>query len=120
MADEITISVSMHVNKGGVVASRVESFTADMAGNSVNHGVQSIATGGEAFEHTDLAAEGTIGWAFVKNLDDTNFVTIGTHATSNHTIKLLPGESALFRADGNLSGQADTSAVDVEWYVIEV
>ena len=120
MADEITISVSMHASKDGVVASRSESFTADMTGNTVNHGVQNIGTGGEILEHNELVAEGTAGWVFLKNLDATNFVTIGTHQTDDHTIKLLPGESTLFRADGNLYAMADTDTLWLEWYVIEV
>ena len=63
---------------------------------------------------------GSAGLVFLKNLDSTNYVTFGTHATSNHTVKLLAGESCLFRAAGAVYGLANTAACNVEYIIIEV
>ena len=120
MANEINVSASIRARKSGAQVSRGESIRVTMTGDSMHHGVTSIATGGTALEHAEAAAEGTVGYVWVKNLDSTNFVTLGTHSSSNHTVKLLAGEIAIFRAAGDLFGVADTSACIVEWVSIEL
>ena len=54
----------------------------------------------------------------MKNIDATNFVEVGL--TGSYTIKLLAGESAVFRADGALYAKADTAACDVEYIIVEL
>ena len=120
MANEITASVMLKANTAlGAKVVRKESKQIDMAGDSVNQGIQSIATGGTQLEDNEQALGGTPGMVFVKNLDTSNYVTIGTHA-SEHSIKLLPGEFALFRSNGPLYGQANTSTVKIEYIVVEL
>ena len=46
MANEIHTNVSLSVVKGGAKANRVESVSIDMSGDSIHHGITSIATGG--------------------------------------------------------------------------
>ena len=120
MANEITASVMLKANTAlGAKVVRKESKQIDMAGDSVNQGIQSIGTGGTQLEDHEQALGGTPGMVFVKNLDTSNYVTIGTHA-SEHSIKLLPGEFALFRSNGTLYGQANTSTVKIEYIVVEL
>ena len=117
MPSEIKYNLSLSVNKGGVKAERQESNSIDMTGESVTHSVQEIPTGGEILVEGDVL--GTVGYVYIKNLDNTNFVTVGSHATDNHTIKLKPSECCLFRAAGSVYVKANTSACNVEYIVIE-
>ena len=125
MANEITASVMLKANTAlGAKVVRKESKQIDMAGDSVNQGIQSIATGGTQLEDNEQALGGTPGMVFVKNLDTSNYVTIGTHATSNHLIKLLPGEFAFFPLYSSqaITAEAQTAACVVEYaqYVANV
>ena len=120
MANEIGLSCSITFNKSGASASRSESVSIDVAGESFYHGVQNISTSNETLEIYELsnidAAE--TGVTFLKNLDATNFVRVGL--TGSYTIKLLPGECALFRAAGALYAIADTAACELEVMMIEL
>ena len=117
MASEIKYSLSLSVSKGGARAERQESKSVDMTGDSITHAVQGIPTGGEILVEADEL--GTVGFVYIKNLDSTNYVTVGSHATNNHAIKLKAGESCLFRAAGDVYVQANTSACNVEYMMIE-
>ena len=117
MADEITGKLTLNVSKGGAKIARSESFSIDMTGESITHSVQEIATGGEILVEGDIL--GTVGYVYIKNLDSTNYVTVGSHATLNHAIKLKAGEACLFRAAGSVYVQANTLACNVEYIVIE-
>ena len=115
MANEISIVVSMTFRKGGAEAQRAETISVDVAGDAFSHEIQEIGTADEAL--VEGAALGTPGYVFIKNLDSTNFVEVGL--TSSYTIKLKAGEVALFRADGAIFAKADTSACNVEYWIIE-
>jgi hypothetical protein len=117
MANEIKYNLSLSVNKGGVKTERQESNSIDMTGESITHSVQEISTDGEVLVEGDVL--GTVGYVYIKNLDSTNYVTVGSHATSNHAIKLKAGEACLFRAAGSVYVQANTAACNVEYIVIE-
>tara|TARA_R100000781_G_scaffold114611_1_gene85878 strand:- start:39 stop:395 length:357 start_codon:yes stop_codon:yes gene_type:complete len=118
MANELKVAISFDFSKGGAEAIRSESLSIDVAGDSMTHGVQGIPTGGEVLVESDEL--GTAGWVYAKNLDGTNFVTIGSHATDNHAIKLLAGEACVFRAAGSVYGKADTAACNVEYIIVEL
>ena len=119
MANEIKTDVRLTASKGGMEVDRREQKTdITMTGDSMTHAVQGIPTGGEVLVEADEL--GSAGLCFVKNLDSTNFVTIGTHATDNHVIKLLAGESAVFRAVGAIYGKADTAACNLEYIIVEL
>ena len=120
MAKEITASVALSVVSAlGIKANRSDSASIDMSGDSIHHGVTSVDNNGEALEHSELLAEGTVGWVFLKNLSTTTTATIGTHATDNHVIKLKPGEFALFRSAGDLYGDTVSGTALIEWLTIE-
>ncbi len=118
MADEITGRLVLNVSKGGAKIARSESFSIDMTGDSFISGVQGIPTTGEILVEADEL--GTAGYVYIKNLDSTNFVTVGNAAAStNHIIKLKAGECCLFRAFQPVYVDADTAACNVEYIIIE-
>lgn len=120
MAKEINAGVSLSVETSlGIKANRADSKTIDMTGDSIHHGVTEVGASGTALEHAELAAEGTPGLVFLKNLSTTVTATIGVHATSNHVVSLKPGEFALFRAAGDLYGDTASGVAKIEWLVIE-
>ncbi len=117
MANELSISVSVSFVKDGAMVSRSHGFNADVSGEAFTHAVQSIGTGSaEVLQETSEV--GVPQWIFIKNLDDTNFVTFGTSGTLN--LKLLAGEAVVYRAAiVPVYIQADTASVDVEYIIIE-
>ena len=84
----------------------------------MEHAIQSIGTTHETLQ--EAADLGGAGWVFLKNLDPTNFVEFG-YADEQFTIKLLPGESTVFRwsEGGAITAQANTSACLVEFMIVE-
>lgn len=127
MANEIDVSVSLSMNKGGINSNRAEGFKVTMSGDAIFHGVQSIPTSNTGLEYVDLNAMGddvgaaghTAGWIFLKNLDSTNFVSFGI--TGQMSFRLLAGESCVVRqiASAPLFALADTAACNIEMLVIE-
>ena len=115
MSDELRIGVVMSFEKGGAKAQRSETIQVDVTGDAFGHEIQTIPTSNTAL--VEPAAVGTPGYYFIKNLDATNFVTIGL--TSSYAVKLLAGEIALFRAAGAIYALADTASVNLEYWVIE-
>ena len=115
MADEISMTLSLQFKKGGAVLQRSESIRIDVAGDAFAHEIQSIPVANTAL--VEAAAIGDPGIVFVKNLDATNFVTVGL--TGSYTAKLLPGEWAIFRAAGAIFALADTDTCLVEYFIIE-
>ena len=117
MANEVNVSVSLSYEKNGVRALREESFKADVAGDSMTHAIQAVGTSFELLtEHGEV---GTAGLYFLKNLDGTNFVEFG-EGDNEFAIKLLPGESTVFRASDPIGGKANTAECLVEYMVIEL
>tara|TARA_R100001530_G_C4286163_1_gene146856 strand:+ start:115 stop:474 length:360 start_codon:yes stop_codon:yes gene_type:complete len=119
MANEIRTDIRLIAKKGGMeVDRREQKLDITMTGTSMTHAVQGIPTGGEVLVEADVLVNP--GMCFIKNLDSTNYVTVGAHATDDHPIKLLPGESCLFRALSAIYARANTSACEVEYIIIEV
>tara|TARA_Y100000310_G_C20000604_1_gene498311 strand:- start:148 stop:513 length:366 start_codon:yes stop_codon:yes gene_type:complete len=120
MANELTVTVSLAFDKGGVAASKA--FTDvqfDVSGAKLAWVVQNIGTGADvALKLGDMT---TPGYMLVKNLDDTNYVTIGGAASlATQTIRLNAGEVALFRHMGTAPvASADTAACNIEYLLIE-
>lgn len=114
MSNEISIGISMSFSKGGASVQRSESISVDVAGDTFTHAVQEIGTSEEALTEADV---GTPGYVFIKNLDDTNFVEVGI--AGQYCIKLKAGEVALFRADAAIFAKADTTACNVEYWIVE-
>jgi len=115
MAGELAISAKIIFNKGGASARMSEGISVDVTGDAYTKQTQSIPTSNTALD--DGVAVGTQGYIFIKNLDSTNFVTVGI--TGSYSIKLLAGDIALFRAAAAIFALADTASVDVEYVIIE-
>jgi len=116
MADELNITIAFSYSKNGVEIYKRVNFTPDVAGDSFVHHIQEVGTSEEALtEPTDI---GTPAWCYVRNTDSSNFITLG--ATGSLNLKLLAGESCVFRLNAALYAQADTAAVDVEYAIIEL
>ncbi len=121
MANELSLMVNLSFSKGGAKVSRQVSKRVDITGNAFSHGVQALVAASEA-ELDQLAAVGDPGWVLIINLDDTKFIEVGA-TTGVYTIKILPGEFALFRhaKDETVTvlALADTGNVDVEYFIFE-
>lgn len=117
MSDELKLNVSLIFSKGGAQVSKLKNFSFDVTGESFVHGVQEIGTTEE--ELTQIAELGTPGYVYAVNLDDTNYVEIGS-TTGVYDIKLKPGEIAVWRHNsGTVYAKANTAACLVEYIIIE-
>jgi hypothetical protein len=117
MADEITVGLTMSATKtgSGSVSTPRLAFQADMAGNNLVGGVtQDIGTSAEAVTFGDIAAAPAI--VAIQNLDTANYVEVGGDSgLTVFTLKLLAGESVLFRsAVTPLYAKANTAAVRIQ------
>ncbi len=123
MANEITVSGSLSVAKGNLAAESlsVSTLRANLAGSKIEKSVQSIPTtaGGTAIKLGDL---GSVGWFFIKNLDNTNYVEIMNAVSGTAFLRLLPGEFAVGRFAGGVTAPAalaNTGAVLIEYEICE-
>ena len=116
MANELSLRVSLSFDKNSAQVRRSDGISVDVAGDAFTKQVQSIPTSNTALDAG--AAIGTQGYIYIKNLDATNFVTVGI--TGSYSIKLLAKEFALFRAAAAIFALADTSACLVEYVIIEL
>ena len=113
MANEISLTIIGTITNGnfkdefrpgGISVTQTTLFAAG--------GVQSIGTTEEALAVGDVA---TLGYAFFRNVDATNFVTIGTYVSAVYypAMKLKAGEAICVRLDSTKTyyAKADTAAV---------
>ena len=115
MANEITVQVSLAVNKGLLSAARQVAHQVGMAGSAMQHGVQAVGTSKENLVLGDVTDP---GYVLMRNLDATNAVVFGADADSPFGM-MKAGETALFRMAGTLiSCKADTAAVNIEYWVL--
>jgi hypothetical protein len=117
MANELTISARISFNKGGAIVKRSENINVTVTGDAFSHEVQEVGTSEEALvQGSEL---GTPGYMFIKNLNATNYVEIGS-TTGVYDIKLLAGEIALYRHNSaTVYAKANTGACNVEYLLIE-
>ncbi len=88
-----------------------QDITVTLAAEAASAFVQTIGLTSEAI---DIPADITTpSYVFIKNLDTTNFITVGTDTAK--PVKLKAGEISLFRLNPGTTfhAQADTAAVDV-------
>lgn len=122
MANEFTIVTSMRYSSGNDSQVLKDQYTADQTSSPLGGapGVQDVGTTHEALEVPGLT---NLGVAYFKNLDETNFVEIGVDvsATFYPLVRLLPGESTVFRFATTSTPylRADTAAVRVQGAVYE-
>lgn len=124
MADEINYSLSIQFDKGNISIKReAQRQSVSVAGDAYSAQVQSIPTTAGGTAVAIASAVGTKGYAFFRNLDATNFVTLGVHDGSANYFafaKLKPGEAGMIRlASSTIYALADTGAVLLEAIIIE-
>ena len=101
MANEISISTRLLAKKSFLnVDHNVGTVTADLSGSTSAAGIVSIPTtaGGTALS-LDGITTATMGYAFFRNIDATNYIEIGVQVggTFYALVKLKAGEVALLR-----------------------
>ena len=124
MANEFTVSALLKIDKGFLTDTKnTSNLKVDQTGDGAAGGVQNIGTSAEAIDVGDVS---TLGLAYFRNLDDTNFVQIGQDIGGggfNEFFKLLAGEVALMRLDlaatGVLQAKADTAAIELQYMIYE-
>ncbi len=117
MANELRITAKLSFNKSSGKVTRGDTAFLDVTGDAFTHEIQSIGTTEE--EIAQGADLGTPGYLWIKNLDSTNYVEVGT-STGVYQVKLLAGEFAQFRPNGTtIYGKANTSACLVEYVLVE-
>jgi hypothetical protein len=110
MANEISISASVAVAKGGASVAGSGNKTLDMTGTIMRSEVITI---GDVEENIDYGLDiATPGVVFLKNLDATKYVTYGNATGPANPNKLRPGCVALFEPSTatSLYVKAETSA----------
>lgn len=115
MANEITITANLSAVKGSLSVRKDSTLRVTMAGTASMDNVQNIGT---AYEQIVIPAEiATAGYAWVRNLDTTNYVEIGVvvAATFYPLMVLKAGEMSLVRfATTTFYAKANTAAVNLE------
>jgi hypothetical protein len=119
MANEITVTAGLRVENGNLSFSRnfgSKAFDQTAAGGPTP-GYQQIGTAEESIAFSEL---GTVGFVFIENLDDTNFVEWG-FSTGVYGGRLKAGEPAVFRLNPSttLYLKADTASCKVNVYALE-
>ena len=101
MASEISVTTRLYAKKSFlVVDNNVGTINADLSGSTSASGIVSIPTsaGGTALS-LDGITTATMGYAFFRNIDATNYIEIGVQVggTFYALVKLKAGEVALLR-----------------------
>jgi hypothetical protein len=126
MANTITATLSLAVSGLLNMSTGTLSKTITPSADDVGSHVQSIGTSEESvFLPASIA---TAGMVVIKNLNATTYVQIGlTSSTGVYHIRLLAGESCLFRPDSlpdtagvlYVLAKANTAAVDIQIWAVE-
>lgn len=119
MANELRLTATFSYEKGDAsIDEQVSNLGVDVTGSVVAAGVQEIGTSEEAL---GLNGVTTGGYLFIKNLDDTNYVSIRSGTGATDLVRLKAGEFAIFRVDSSSSAPfaiANTAAVNVRYVLL--
>jgi hypothetical protein len=123
MAKNYTFNASINcsaTSSTGYSQSQSGAFSLNITGiDQVQTGRLDIATGG-----TTIMEAPTYGKVvYVRNLDDTNFVTVSLLDDADNAIAILePGEwfFTILRDTNVIDAIADTAAVTVEYFAVEI
>lgn len=121
MANELTLSGSITFNDTDETAA-VSALNASMTGTRFIHSRQSVGFSADEVVELGELTGATLGWAYFKNLDSTNFVQIKTASSGTAIVKLKPGEFALFRFGSGVTAPyaiANTAACLLEFRIYE-
>ena len=120
MSNEISYQFQLRLANGNLEDQySAPSSKADQTNAKLIRNVQEIGTTEEILASGDIA---TPGWAVFLNLDDTNFIEIGSYVggTFYPFLKLLPGDKVLCRlgvSTSELYSKSDTAIVSL-FYII--
>lgn len=115
MSAELSLTISASETKNGVTFSSDFTGSVDVSGNSPIFEVKSIATSDTTL---DLGAVGTLGFLIAKNLDATNYITLGGDGT-NYFDKLKAGEFMVKRWNGAaIHAKANTAACLLQYLLL--
>ena len=123
MANEITLKFQLKADKGGAgIDSVLQQKSLTLTGNEMNAGTQLIPLSPTEATIDLGAVPAAAGYVLIKNMDAANFVELsfttgGAWATR---IKLRAGCAALFQPVGTVYARADTAAVRVQVWTVEV
>jgi len=119
MANEFTMSGLLKINKGDLSLTRnVSNYQADQTGDGFVYQKVSVGTTPVAL---DMGGVTTAGYYWMRNCDNTNYITIGqTSGSYVHQDRLDPSDFT----EGKLShsapwAQADTAPVELEYWINE-
>jgi hypothetical protein len=118
MANELSHTLSISYAKGtpSDIVTRTESTTTTISGTMWQAGRQTIGTSEESLQKGDV---GTVGYVYIRNMDATNYVEIGT-TSGQYSIKLPAGKDCWFFANGNtIYAKANTASVAVAYTIFE-
>ena len=111
MASEINLTVSIRCSKSGATVSATASDVINMTGDDMIYDTQVIGTSAEALTWGEVT--GAPKYAFIQNLDTTNFVTVG-FTNPPTEMKILAGECLLIPpTTATIYAKADTAACRV-------
>ncbi len=119
MADELTLSATFSYKDGdSEFEDSVGNLGVDVTGKLIAAGVQAITTSEVALGLNGVTAGGML---WIRNLDDTNYVSIRSGTGATNLIRLKAGEFALFRLDAAATAPfaiADTATVNVKYALL--
>src|SRR3990167_4168263 len=122
MANELTLSIKATYAKSGTEITfpdpAHQSIQSTVTGSRFLVMRQAVGTSEEALELGDIS---TGGYCVMFNRDATNFVSIRPATGAANTIRINPGEFAVFRFGSGATAPfaiADTAAVDVEYFLL--
>ena len=119
MANELKITNAFRFSKNTVRFDITDTDQyIDVSGDHSIYRTQEIGTTSEALDIGEIT---TVGWAFFRNLDNTNYIEIGYYDTIfRNLIKLKAEEYCICRLGQNAPyAQANTAAADLEYIFIE-
>lgn len=124
MANEIQVTVDLQYTNGATVPTISRGIAAKLfsiVGTRYIMDLFSVPTtaGGTAIP---LGTLGTLGMAYVRNTDPTNYVELLSAVSGTVFAKLKPGEAALFRFPSAITAPAalaNTAAVKIEYLFLE-
>src|ERR1043166_6864209 len=109
---ELSLKTVLTYSKNNASVARSISSQFVVSASPLSQGVQNIPTTDATL---DLNAIGTIGYVYVRNLDATNYIIIGSDGSA-YPLKLKAGEWAVFRWNAAaIHVKANTAACDVEY-----
>lgn len=118
MANEITVAAFLSFVKGAFTDTMQKTATTfDMTGVPYERRTFAVPTtaGGTALPLGDVT---TPGYCFIRNTDPTNFITIKPAVAGVDTIKLKPGEFAMFRFAAAAPALLASTAICVVEYLL--